>query len=116
MTPTRDAVPENAGQRLGTFSYLPPLSDEEVMAQIEYLVRQGLEAWIEHVEPARATVAYWYLWKLPMFGERDATAIFAELQICHVAHPGHHVRLIGYDKLRQTQPVSFVVARASTGT
>jgi ribulose-bisphosphate carboxylase small chain len=99
-------------QRLGTFSYLPPFSDAEVLLQIDYLVRQGLEASIEHVEPERATRGYWQMWKLPLFGERDSAAIFAEVQRCRTAHPGHHVRLIGYDKVRQTQPVSFVVVRA----
>lgn len=112
MTTIRDTTVDHGPKRLGTFSYLPALSDEEVLAQIDYLVRQGLDASIEHVEPERATAAYWYLWKLPMFGERDAAAILAEIQVCHLAHPDHHVRLIGYDKRRQTQPVAFVVVRA----
>lgn len=115
MTTAIEGTTGRAAKKLGTFSYLPPLSDAEVLAQIAYLVRQGLEASIEHVEPERASAGYWYLWKLPMFGERDVAAIFAEIQVCRLAHPEHHVRLIGYDKVRQTQPVAFVVARAPEG-
>ena len=109
----RETSMENASPlRLGTFSYLPPFSDDEVISQIEYMVRLGLEASLEHVEPARATSGYWYMWRLPMFGERDPLVIFAEIDRCRAAHPTHHVRLIGYDRIRQTQKVAFVVARA----
>jgi ribulose-bisphosphate carboxylase small chain len=100
-----------ASQRPGTFSYLPPLEPAEIARQIDYLVRRGLEPAIEHVEPERASDRYWYLWKLPLFGERDPDAISAEVDACHVANPTDHVRLIGYDTARQTQVVAFVVYR-----
>lgn len=99
----------------GTFSYLPPFGPEEVSEQIDYLVARGLEPAIEHVEPARARARFWYLWKLPLFGERSREAIEAELDACHAENPGDLVRLIGYDTKRQTQLVSFVVHRGAAG-
>ena len=107
----RSRLGEPSSQRPGTFSYLPALDAAEIAAQIDYLVRRSLEPAIEHVEPERATDRFWYLWKLPLFGERDPAAISAEVDACHTANPGHHVRLIGYDTARQTQAVAFVVYR-----
>ena len=54
---------------------------------------------------------YWYMWKLPMFGEKDIDAILREAQACHKAYPHHHVRLIAYDDLRQTLGACMVVYR-----
>ncbi|MBU2834053.1 ribulose bisphosphate carboxylase small subunit, partial [Acidithiobacillus ferriphilus] len=66
---------------------------------------------IEHVEPERASTYYWYMWKLPMFGEQSVDTVIAELEACHRAHPGHHVRLVGYDNYSQSQGSAFVVFR-----
>ena len=104
-------VGEPASKRLGTFSYLPPLDAAAVDGQTAYLVRRGLTPMIEHVEPERATARYWYMWKLPLFGETDPAAIRAEVDAAIAANPGHHVRLIGFDPKRQTHLVSFVVRR-----
>jgi ribulose-bisphosphate carboxylase small chain len=100
-----------ASQRLGTFSYLPLFDTPAVEKQVEYLVRRALTPMVEHVEPQRATARYWYMWKLPLFGERDPEAIRAEIDACVRANPTHHVRLIGFDPRRQTQVVAFVVSR-----
>jgi len=101
-----------AARKLGTFSYLPTLSREQIRRQVEYILAQGWTCSIEHVEPARASNTYWYMWKLPMFGEQDASPVMAELDRCQQAHPGDHIRLVGYDRRRQTQGLAFVVHRA----
>ena len=100
-----------ASRKLGTLSYLPAPSREQVTSQVEYILARGWTCAIEHVEPARAGHTYWYMWKLPMFGERDPGPVMEELDRCHQAHPGDHVRLIGYDRRRQTQGLAFVVYR-----
>ncbi|MGA2473398.1 MAG: ribulose bisphosphate carboxylase small subunit [Acidimicrobiales bacterium] len=100
-----------ASKRLGTFSYLPRFDTPAVETQIEYLVGKDLTPMIEHVEPIRATSRYWYMWKLPLFGERDPQVIWSEVEACIQANPTHHVRLIGFDPRRQTQVVAFVVSR-----
>ena len=96
-------------QTLETFGFLPKLSADEVYAQITYLISQGWTPAIEHEHPSRAMDYYWTMWKLPMFGEQDPNAVMAELEACHRAYPGHHVRLLGYDNYTQSQGVCFVV-------
>ncbi len=104
-------VGDPASRRFETFSYLPPMDAAERRAQVQYIVDQHWQPAIEHVEPARAGNHYWYMWKLPMFGVTDAAAIEAEIEACHQANPGHHVRLIGYDPKKQTQGLAMVVIR-----
>ncbi|MFU8837218.1 MAG: ribulose bisphosphate carboxylase small subunit [Thiohalomonadaceae bacterium] len=96
---------------LETFSFLPPLTQEEVYAQINYMLSEGLTPAIEHEAPANAGDHYWTMWKLPFFGERDLGNVVGELEACHRAYPNHHVRLIGYDSYSQSQGVCFVVYR-----
>ena len=62
-------------RKFETLSYLPPLTDEQVRAEVEYIVAKGWNPAIEHTEPENATGSYWYMWKLPMFGETDVDAI-----------------------------------------
>ncbi len=99
-------------QSLETFSFLPPLAQEEVYAQINYMLSQGLAPAIEHEDPAQASNHYWTMWKLPFFGETELANVVTELEECHRAYPNHHVRLIGYDNYTQSQGVCFVVYRA----
>ncbi len=104
-------IGERSSLKLGTFSYLTQMNSDRLRKQIDYLVRQNWDAALEHVEPERAGSNYWYLWKLPLFGERNADVVLDEIEACKTANPGHHVRLIGYDKLRQTQGTAMVVHR-----
>lgn len=98
-------------KKFGTFSYLPEMDASSIRKQVEYMVARGWNCAIEHVEPARASEHYWYMWKLPMFGERDVDTIMNELTACRNANTGHHIRIIGYDNKRQTQGLSLVVYR-----
>ncbi len=99
-------------KRFGTFSYLPPMDASSIRKQIAYMIARGWHCAVEHVEPERAASNYWYMWKLPLFGERDVDVILSELTACRNANRGHHVRVIGYDNKRQTQGQSMVVYRA----
>lgn len=104
-------VGDRASLRFGAFSYLPRIDSARLRKQVKYLVRQNWDAALEHVEPERSSENYWYLWKLPLFGIRNVDAILAEVESCRAANPGHHIRLIGYDKMKQTQGASLVVFR-----
>ena len=99
-------------RKLGTFSYLPPMDADQIRKQIQYIVQQGWNPAIEHSEPVHASSNYWYMWKLPMFGESDVDRILAEIEACKKANPGHHVRLIGYDNIAQSQGANMIVHRA----
>jgi ribulose-bisphosphate carboxylase small chain len=100
--------------RSETFSYLPAMTPERLRKQITYLIAQGWNPAIEHTEPEKAFSNFWYLWKLPFFGEKSVERILNELEACHRANPGHHVRLLGYDNYTQSQGMAFVVYRAGS--
>lgn len=95
-----------------TFSYLPEMSANEIRAQIQGMLDKGWEVAIEHVEPERSNITYWYMWKLPFFGEWNIDTIMNEINACRNAYDGHHVKVIGYDGKRQTQGLAMVVYRA----
>ena len=125
-------VPERKGE---TFSYLPPMTPERLrkqvpgmrvtgsirkatmggrmqVKQVTYLIAQGWSPAIEYTEPEKAFSNFWYLWKLPFFGEKSVERIMSELEACHRANPGMHVRLLGYDNYAQSQGTAFIVYRA----
>ncbi len=111
MQDYQSSLSDATSRKFETFSYLPAMDHARIRKQVEYIVSRGWNPAIEHTEPENAFDHYWYMWKLPMFGESDADAILAEAEACHQAHPEHHVRLIGYDKLKQSQGVSMVIYR-----
>ena len=100
-------------RRFETFSYLPEMDAAKLRRQVKYMIDKGWNCAVEHVEPARAGDSYWYMWKLPLFGERDVNAVMNELNACRTANPGDHVRLVGYDNRRQSQGLSMVVFRGA---
>lgn len=110
----KSRLSDPASCRFETFSYLPPMTPAEIRKQVEYIVKQGWNPAVEHTEPANAFGHYWYMWKLPLFGETDVDRILAEAGACHKANPDHHVRLIGYDNFRQSQGTSMVIFRGKT--
>ena len=112
MQDYQSSLTDEASRRFETFSYLPELSRESLIKQVEYIVSQGWNPAIEHTEPENAFGHYWYMWKLPMFGETNVETILGEADACHEAHPGNHVRLIGYDNYAQSQGTAMVIHRA----
>ncbi len=101
-------------RKFETFSYLPAMTADQTRKQIEYIVSKGWNPGIEHTEPENASGNYWYMWKLPMFGETNVDAILAELEACHKAHPKNHVRLLGFDNYSQSAGASMVIYRGKT--
>ena len=94
-----------------TFSYLPPMTPEQIRQQITYCISQGWNPAVEHTEKDNAMGNYWYMWKLPLFGEQSVDAVLQELDACHREVPGHLVRFIAYDNYAQSQGMAFVVYR-----
>ena len=100
-----------SARRLGTFSYLPSLTDEQIAAQTGSILKRGLIPTIEHTPDPRPRNTYWGLWKLPLFDARAPEAVLAEVEDCARANPDAYVRLSGYDPKRGGQVASFVVRR-----
>lgn len=95
--------------RLETFSYLPPMSREQVGKQISYILARKLIPALEYTERVSVEDHYWTMWKLPLFAAVKPEDVIAEIEACKAANPGCYVRLNGYDPVRQGQVVSFVV-------
>ena len=107
----KSRLSDAGSRRFETFSYLPKLSTAQVRAQVAYIAARGWNPAIEYTEPEHASGAYWYMWKLPMFGETNVDTVLAEADACHAAHPNNHVRLVGFDNYAQSQGASMVIYR-----
>lgn len=97
----------------GTFSYLPPLSDEQIQAQVQYALDHGWAVSIELTDDPHPRNVYWEMWGHPLFDLRDPAGIMSELRRCRDAWPGVYIRVNAYDARygRQTTALSFVVQR-----
>ena len=111
MQDYKSSLTDVTSRKFETFSYLPAMSTDEIRKQVEYIVKRGWNPAIEHTEPENAFDHYWYMWKLPMFGETNVDRILAEADACHKAHPNNHVRLVGYDNFKQSQGAAMVIFR-----
>ena len=111
MQDYKSSLSDTDSRKFETFSYLPEMDKDQVRKQVEYIVSRGWNPAIEHTEPEHLMDSYWYMWKLPMFGETDVDRILAEAEACHKAHPNNHVRLVGYDNFAQSKGAEMVVYR-----
>jgi len=92
-------------------SYLPPLDEGQLTGQIKYLLDQNLIPAIEYTAEPDARDHYWSMWKLPLFDARLVPDVITEIDACVAAHPDCYIKVIGYDRRRQTQAVSLVAHR-----
>ncbi|KAJ1282324.1 hypothetical protein BS78_03G043100 [Paspalum vaginatum] len=106
-------------KKFETLSYLPPLSQEELVKQVDYLIRSN---WVPCLEfskvgfvfrenstfPGYYDGRYWTMWKLPMFGCTDGTQVIKELQEAIKAYPDCYIRILGFDNVRQVQCVMLI--------
>jgi ribulose-bisphosphate carboxylase small chain len=97
----------------GTFSYLPPLTDAQVKAQVQYALDNDWAISVEFTDDPHPRNFLWDMWGLPMFDMRDPAAILLEVQRCRDAYPARYVRVNAYDRRlgRQTTALSFIVQR-----
>ena len=111
MRDYKSRLSEPASRKFGTFSYLPAMTPERIRKQVEFIVGRAWTPALEHTEPAHLMDDYWYMWKLPLFGETNVDTILAEAEACHKAHPKNHVRLLGYDNFAQSKCAEMVIYR-----
>lgn len=99
----------------GTFSYLDPLTDDEIRAQVEYGMENGWSPAIEFTDDPHPRNVLWEMWGLPMFDIEDASAAVYEVKECRKAYPNHYIRVSIYDPnyRRQTTAFQFMVNRPS---
>jgi ribulose-bisphosphate carboxylase small chain len=114
MQDYQSSLSDAESRKFETFSYLPAFDAAQTRTQIQYIIDKGWNPSIEHTEPENSFGSYWYMWKLPMFGETDVDAILKELESCHAAHPNNHVRLLGLDNYVQCAGTSMVIFTGKT--
>jgi ribulose-bisphosphate carboxylase small chain len=99
----------------GTFSFLPDLTDEEIVAQIRYALGNRWDIMVEYTDDPHPRNNLWDMWKQPEFDvDPDDTGVaMRELQACREAYPNHYIKLVAYDSSlgRQTSRLSFIVNR-----
>jgi ribulose-bisphosphate carboxylase small chain len=97
----------------GAFSYLPPLTDDEIAAQVDRAIGLGWTVSIEFTDSPAPRNHYWKMWGLPQFDDFDAGVIVAEVNRCRAAFPNHYVKVNALDPAvgRQIIALSFIVQR-----
>jgi ribulose-bisphosphate carboxylase small chain len=99
--------------RHGAFSYLPPLTDDEIAAQVRYALLRGWPVSIEHTDDPHPRNIYWNMWGLPLFDLDEPDGVLSEINACRSTFPDHYVRVLAYDARlgRQTTAMQFLVQR-----
>jgi ribulose-bisphosphate carboxylase small chain len=96
-------------RRYETLSYLPPLSDQQIARQIQYMLDQGFIPGVEFSESSAAEMHYWTMWKLPMFNCTSTQELLNEVRECRTEYPNAYIKVVGFDNIKQCQTVSFIV-------
>jgi len=82
----------------GTFSFLPPLTDEQIRKQVAYCISKGWAVNIEFTDDPHPRNTYWEMWGLPMFDLQDPAPVMYELAECRKVHKGRkYIRISAFD-------------------
>ncbi|KAJ9162879.1 hypothetical protein P3X46_022620 [Hevea brasiliensis] len=114
-------------KKFETLSYLPPLSDDSIAKEIDYMIKKGWIPCLEfdevgHVQrensrmPGYYDGRYWTLWKLPMFGCNDSSQVLNEIHECKKAYPNAYIRCLAFDNKHQGQCMAFIIQKPNTTT
>merc|ERR1712151_83243 len=120
MPSSMQAYSPFGGKKYETLSYLPQLSDADIKKQIDFMIRKKMTPSLEFSDdgdiylntrmgPGYYDNRYWSMYKLPMFGCNDSTAVIQEIEICKNELQNAKVRVIGFDPKRQVQTAGFIV-------
>jgi ribulose-bisphosphate carboxylase small chain len=103
-------------RRYETMSYLPPLSDDQIRRQIQYVLENGFIPAIEFNESSEPTDCYWTLWKLPLFKATSPDDVLQEVRECRQANPDCFIRMVGFDNVKQCQILSFIINKPNSNS
>jgi ribulose-bisphosphate carboxylase small chain len=97
----------------GTFSYLPDLSDAQIIKQLDYALGRGWAIGIEYTDDPHPRNTFWEMYGNPMFDISDAAGVMLELASCRKSFPSHYIRVTAFDSSHGTESVvlSFIVNR-----
>ena len=97
----------------GTFSFLPDLSDAQIIKQLDYALGRGWAIGIEYTDDPHPRNTFWEMYGNPMFDISDAAGVMLELASCRKSFPSHYIRVTAFDSSHGTESVvlSFIVNR-----
>ena len=97
----------------GCFSFLPDLTDDEILTQVQYCLDNGWALNIEFTDDPHPRNTYWEMWGLPMFDLRDAKAVLMEFDACRKVYGDRYIRLSAFDSSHgwESVRISFIVNR-----
>ena len=85
----------------GTFSFLPDLTDGQILKQVEHCLARGWAVGIEYTDDPHPRNTYWEMYGMPMFDLQDAAGVLLEVQGCRQAFPNHYIRVTAFDGARR---------------
>ncbi len=97
----------------GAFSFLPPLTDEQIEKQIQYALDHDWPVSIEYTDDPHPRNSYWEMFGLPMFDLKDAKAVMQHVHKAREHHANAYIKLNAFDARlgRQTTALSFIIHR-----
>jgi ribulose-bisphosphate carboxylase small chain len=97
----------------GCFSFLPDLTDDQILTQIQYCLDHGWAVNLEFTDDPHPRNTYWEMWGLPMFDLQDAKGVLMEVQACRKVYGDRYIRLSAFDSSHGWESVrlSFIVNR-----
>lgn len=100
----------------GQFSFLPDLTDEQILAQIKYALKHGWAVNVEYTDDPHPRNTYWEMFGLPMFDLKDPAGGMMEVADCRKTFPNHYIRVTAFDNTHgwETPRMSFIVNRPKT--
>jgi ribulose-bisphosphate carboxylase small chain len=101
-------------KRYETLSYLPPMTDQQIVKQVQYLLDQGFIPGVEFEESPEPDTHFWTMWKLPLFGANSAQEVLNEVRECRAEYSNCYIRVIGFDNIKQCQTMSFIVHKPNS--
>lgn len=102
-------------RRYETLSYLPPLTDSQIVKQVQYILDQGYIPAVEFSDSSEPEQHYWTLWKLPLFKARTTQEVMFEVDACRTDYRDSFIRVVGFDNVKQCQVLSFIIHKPNTG-
>lgn len=97
----------------GQFSFLPPLTDAQITAQLKYALGKGWAIGIEYTDDPHPRNTYWEMFGNPMFDLKDPSGILMEINNCRKTFPNHYIRVTAFSSARGVESVtmSYIVNR-----
>ncbi len=97
----------------GQFSFLPPLTDEQITKQIKYALSKGWAISVEYTDDPHPRNTYWEMFGAPMFDLKDPAGILMEINNCRKTFPNHYIRVMAFSSVYgvESPTMSYIVNR-----